>query len=157
MTVLLDQTRTPVTSGREHAQSRTDVPPGVERIAVGQEFLAARFAQLEALTADWDGYGARAIDAGSARRARTVAEGTLHLQLPLPQVVPVPDGGVQLEWSVSDFQLEVEFPPSGSNAIFIADDDNSGQRFDGVLPDDLNIFALAVGRLMRASSRRDHR
>lgn len=78
MTALLDQTRTPAEDARDYAQSRTAVPTGVEQIAAGQEFLAEQFAHLGALIPDWDGYGARAIDAATLKRARTIAEGELE-------------------------------------------------------------------------------
>jgi hypothetical protein len=74
------------------------------------QFLEA----LENLPPNWDSYGS----IPPTPQALRGAEGLLRLltveAFPSPQVVPVPGGGVQLEWQVGPRGLEVEIRPDGS-------------------------------------------
>lgn len=49
---------------------------------------------------DWDGYGARPMDALAFARAVNVVR-LLPTSLPLPECAPEPDGSVSLDWIVS--------------------------------------------------------
>jgi hypothetical protein len=49
---------------------------------------------------------------------------------PTPIVVPVCDGGIQIEWFYGGFEIEVEVPPSGPVLIYIAYPDGSSREYD---------------------------
>jgi len=73
-----------------------------------------RIQALARLQENWDSYGALRIHASAV-------EGTLRLVaiadsygLPPPHIVPVADGGLQLEWVDDDRSAEVEVRPDGS-------------------------------------------
>lgn len=85
-----------------------------------------RLAHLSTLEADWDSYGAAPISATAIERAREVLtdmgarfgpSAGLHAR-PFA-VVPVPDGGVQLEWRGQGRALELEIGPDGQLAYLL--------------------------------------
>jgi hypothetical protein len=45
----------------------------------------------------WDGYGAKAVSAATRNRARTFLD-CLPLWMPVPDIVPEPDGELAIEW-----------------------------------------------------------
>lgn len=71
------------------------------------------------LEAGWDSYGAEPIKPEAVMRAREVlalvyiAEG---LRVAAPFVSPLPNGGVELEWTLHDIGLLIEVPP-GSGPV----------------------------------------
>lgn len=86
--------------------------------------------ELLALPENWNGYGAQVIERPVVPvvlnfLAYVFAEGTP----PLPDLVPTIDGGVQLEWHVGGFDLEVEFSPrTGVRAYFC--DEAAGEEWE---------------------------
>lgn len=106
-----------------------------------------RLDQLVLLSYGWDGDDAHAIDPFAVRMAWTLAEQALRAGFPEPEVFPVPDGGVQLEWHAGPVELEVEIEPGGRGIVFVCDDEQAGQRIDGELPRDESRFGLALARL----------
>lgn len=109
--------------------------------------LTKRLEELALLESDWDGYGATPIDRRALERARLLVEQGLRSSLPLPALVPVPDGGVQLEWTAGPVELEMEIEPGGHSAIFVCDDHQARQKMDGELPADQALLTRAIHRL----------
>ncbi len=135
----IDQERT--------ASSATTVPEGLRGADAARTVVGQRLSELLALQPNWDGYGAERIDPDALRFANDVLDDVLEWPIPAPQIFPVPDGGVQLEWSAGPVELELELEPGGRSAIFICDDLNAKQRFDGELPRDQGLLQLAFSRL----------
>ncbi len=106
-----------------------------------------RFAELERLAPDWDGYGAQAIDAPALRAARAVLGQPAFRDLPTPELFPLPSSGVQLEWTAGLLELELEIGPGGATAVFVCDEEGTHYRFDGMLPGDEQRLQLALARL----------
>lgn len=82
--------------------------------------LDATFARFAGLEWDWDAYGAKPIQPAAIAGARGFLE-LLTRRYPMLDralqpfaVVPVPDGGVQLEWRAGDREVDVEINPDGS-------------------------------------------
>ena len=92
----------------------------------------------------WDGGDARPLSR-HAKDALNDALLTLTPHVPIPDIVPEPDGGVAMEWSSGKARsLIVSFGPDGGlyYAFQIAGRRESGRRFfDAQLPSDL--LALA--------------
>lgn len=140
-TVVLDTHATPFAPGH------TSVPDAVGWAGTPREAVATRFQELAALEFDWDTYGAKPIDLDALREAQAVVEQLLRQPIPVPSVFPVPDGGVQLEWSAGSLELELEFEPGAAVVVFVCDDHAAGQQIDGVLPGDAGLFRIALERL----------
>ena len=69
--------------------------------------------QLANLRYDWDSYGSPPISSvGLTASTRLIAMINPE-DLPVPQVFPVPSGGIQLEWTVGQRELEIEILPDG--------------------------------------------
>lgn len=129
------------------APGETSAPETLGWASEARSALAARFAELSMLSEDWDSYGARPIDPLALRRTQQLVEAVLRASFPIPWVFPVPDGGVQLEWSAGPVELELEIEPGEEAFVFVCDDDSSGQRFDGELPGGEGLFFLALARV----------
>ncbi len=131
----------------DFAAGASVAPRGTGDYLALEEGLRARLDELGGLDSGWDGESARSIDALALRVAWSVVEQALRAHLPEPEVFPVPDGGVQLEWSAGPVELELEIEPNGSAVVFVCDDEQAGQRIDGELPGDESRFGLALARL----------
>lgn len=73
--------------------------------------------QLAALPHNWDTYGSLPPTAIAIKGAIALLAHIAKLgfdDLPSPNVVPVPGGGVQFEWLVDTRELELEIRPDGS-------------------------------------------
>ena len=75
-------------------------------------FLAAlhRAAQLES---NWDSYGAIPVRARTVIGSVSVMDRIMQDDSPEPSVVPLADGGVQLEWHRGGVDLEIEVGSDG--------------------------------------------
>ncbi len=80
----------------------------------------ARVVHLLALPENWNGYGEQSVHGASAKRLIAILD-TSGYSGPAPTVVPLADGGLQLEWHSSDASLEVEIRESGSARGFFVD------------------------------------
>lgn len=130
-------------TGQYAVRGRTEAPGGGGWSDDQREEVAAQIVALAALEADWDGYGAKVVDAAALGFAQRLIDQLLSEVGRVPSVIPVPDGGVQLEWDAGPIELELEARPGGRAAIFICDDESTGQRFDGELPGDEALLRIA--------------
>lgn len=62
------------------------------------------------LPRNWDGYGAVEIREQIAQKALMVLVEVMDNDAPAPSVVPLSDGGIQVEWHRHGHNLEIEFP-----------------------------------------------
>ncbi len=123
------------------------VPEGAVHLNEAREALRERFLELAALIDDWDAEGAHAVDRVALNVAWRLCEQALRAELPTPEVFPVANGALHLEWQAGPVELEVEILAGGSSAAFVCDDEQAGQEIDGVLPRDEPRFGLALARL----------
>lgn len=70
------------------------------------EAALARLARLEGLTPDWDGYGGLPVSRVHANRAMRFLARFMDDSLPDPEIVPLADGGVQLEWHLVGHRVD---------------------------------------------------
>lgn len=70
-----------------------------------------------------------------ARRARALFEAIVMRGVPAPRVYPVPDGGLQAEWTLGEREVSVTVEPGGSLYV-IAVNVVSGAAEDATLTDD---------------------
>lgn len=94
-----------------HSQWETQAVKGVLRI--------------QKLPSNWDSYGSpaptrKAVDASLMLLWQIIRLGLEDL--PVPHVVPVSGGGIQLEWQVGRRELELEVLPDGSAEFLKVED-----------------------------------
>ena len=75
--------------------------------------LIEQFKRVLAINAGWDGANARPVTSDALTSALTVLEETMAWDTVAPKVVPVPDGGLQLEWHCAGVDLEVYVDSDG--------------------------------------------
>jgi hypothetical protein len=105
---------------------------------------------LLALPPGWDGGRAPMITEQSVAGLVDVLQTVLTPSSVPPQLVPLPDGGVQAEWLVAGDNLEIEVAGNG-DAHFFAVDNDGVVAVDGRA--DAATVAAAARRLSRLSAR----
>ena len=81
--------------------------------------IMSRLQRFLSYEANWNGYGEKPINKQVAKRALIVLH-RIALGGPRPVVVPVCDGGIQIEWYYNGMEIEVEVPPDGNESVYIA-------------------------------------
>lgn len=76
------------------------------------EQTAAACARVLEFEDGWDSYGGRKIRLQVVAHALTTLGRVMPAGLPAPAVVPLGDGGIQLEWHRRQQDLEIVFPAS---------------------------------------------
>jgi hypothetical protein len=116
-----------------------------------------RLEEFATLPNDWDSYGAAPISTVAVEHARELAAEIIskHALSIRPagysfDVVPTPDGGVQLEWDVGAHDLEISIGPHGTLAyLLVTTVDAERQTTSGEdVPRDL-VIHIAEGLLRR--------
>lgn len=82
------------------------------------EHLLWRLRSLLSLRPNWNGYGELPVHPASAKRVVALLNEISYVG-DAPAVVPLPDGGLQLEWHHAERSLEVEVPPNGPAVAWI--------------------------------------
>jgi hypothetical protein len=106
------------------------------------------FADLLTLPADWDSYGARALDARTVNCAMSLLSQVMQSSTPPPSLVPTSSGGVQLEWHRKGIDLEVVINP-GEETEVSCEDRNQGREWAGPASGHLNDLRQLLSRLTR--------
>lgn len=91
---------------------------GVEQVL---EAAAAQLKPLLQLRDGWDGARARKVDPHAAIWSLWVIADLVSDALVMPQLFPLPDGGIQLEWLIDGNGLEIDVAPSGEIGILGVD------------------------------------
>jgi hypothetical protein len=88
------------------------------------------FRDLLQMPPNWDGYAASQMDEQIVRQALLLLAEVMENDAPPPSVVPLSDGGVQVEWHRHGRNLEIEFPADEPPA-FCYYEDNSEIECEG--------------------------
>lgn len=70
--------------------------------------LEERFDVLTSLRRGWDGYAGVSVSFTCAQFAANLIERLYTHSLPAPQLVPMPNGTMRLEWHMNEFDVEVD-------------------------------------------------
>ena len=89
--------------------------------------------RIQSLPTGWDGRGSPPPSANLMTQVLLSLQFAEIETLPAPNVVPVPGGGVQLEWCLAERELEVEFKPDG-RAEYLETTVASGESSEGSFP-----------------------
>jgi hypothetical protein len=104
-----------------------------------------RIQDLTALAPGWDGYGAKPIDAGVAVDAVSFLIDHAYPTVSEPAVVPLADGGIQLEWHVGGIDLEIAFSDE-DGGVFL-EDQATGATEEHASNEAGRVFVRSIGRL----------
>lgn len=91
-----------------------------------------KISELARLAENWDSYNSRPIQSAAIEQASKAIESLSDVNLPAPQIFPVPGGGLQLEFEQDGRELEIEFLPDGSTAYLMVA--NNGEMREGSIP-----------------------
>jgi hypothetical protein len=98
---------------------------------------------LFGLEVGWDTYRARRVDPRLAEEAIAFLAQSVHADTIPSWVVPLSDGGLQLEWHQAGIDLEVAFPADDEAEFFVRDLDTGyavGGDLSAVASDDLAAY-----------------
>lgn len=104
--------RRPVPGSSRKIDYVTSFVPPADRKVLG-ELALARLNDLLQLSRGWDGFRARPVTDAAAVTAIKTLFAVANDHSLAPQIVPLVDGGVQLEWHAGGFSIEIEVDGSG--------------------------------------------
>lgn len=117
-----------------------------EQGKLGWLSILEQLVSLRELGPGWDSYAARPIRLQAQLAAFRLVVEWIDGSIPTPTVVPMPTGGVALEWHVGGMDLEIEV--EGESSIgFLWSVDATGEEFDGELPGARDELAGFIRRL----------
>jgi hypothetical protein len=92
------------------------------------EALDNRIAELRELQHGWlDGDGAPPASVALQRASAMLPE-LLTLDAPHPHLYPTPEGGVQAEWAVGEYEISLMFEPDGRSYALVVNRDSGESR-----------------------------
>jgi hypothetical protein len=118
--------------------------------------MARRFGELDAIDENWDSYGGRPPTKASLKASRAFVRDVL-CRVPQDRldgarpfaIVPLVDGGVQLEWRAESAEIELDIGPDGEFGYLLIDKTGDERRFeegDDITPDEaLALVASVLG------------
>ena len=74
------------------------------------------------LPRNWDGYGAVQVQEQIAQKMLMVLVEVTDNDAPTPSIVPLSDGGIQIEWHRRGRNLEIEFPAGETPSFYYYED-----------------------------------
>jgi len=107
---------------------------------------ANSIAELLWLPRNWDSYNALPIDMARVGSVLRVLLSTLDDRSPAPSVVPLSNGGIQIEWHRNSVDLEIESISANRFGLYFADDE-SGESLEDEFTTDLSLLRSLVSRL----------
>lgn len=106
---------------------------------------ALAFNEIGTLTDNWDTYDGKAISSDLMKQSFSFLQAIMQPNSPVPSVVPLGDGGIQLEWHRNRQDLEVTFAADEAARFFYIDR-ASGTEQEGFVSEIENLAEL-LGRL----------
>ena len=107
------------------AESRLASLPEVEEVTSPSSATAslaeqtkAELDELTELPQGWDGYNGLPVRPQVAEHARRFMETIGECTQLVPDIVPLSDGGLQLEWFVGAYEVEVAIAPGGTAHVY---------------------------------------
>ena len=95
------------------ATAESKLPEASEEFSRLPDEIEAEIAKLVTLPRGWDGYDGFPVQPGVAERTRRLLKAIMGYTSIIPAVVPLSDGGLQLEWFVGAYEVEIEITPEG--------------------------------------------
>ena len=108
--------------------------------------LIQGFVDLLTLPPNWDSYGAVVIDPKVVHDAMSFIHSLLAPTSPAPRVVPLSNGGLQLEWHRNSIDLEIVCD-RGEAPYFYHRNRSSGEESDHALPENSRLLRSIISNL----------
>ncbi|MEO5631782.1 MAG: hypothetical protein ABIQ24_03665 [Nitrospiraceae bacterium] len=93
-----------------------------------------RIAECVALKENWDSYGGHPPSFDTVLAAIDLIDAIPQHDPPRPRVVPLATGGIQLEWKVSQRELDIEISPGSTYRYLKFDPRITSGELDNELP-----------------------
>lgn len=110
-----------------------------------QKAVLSRMAGLMDLSPGWDSYGALKPNREAAMFALEMLERLMHVDTPVPSIVPSHSGGIQLEWHVNHVDLEIHVAGPYKGDLWWKD--RNGQEISADLGPDLSPLKAPIAAL----------
>jgi hypothetical protein len=116
--------------------------------------LFTRMVKLLDLPPNWNSHGARPVELKALEFALNLLLETMQPESPLPTVLALPRGGVQMEWHMGGIDFEVAVSPAGHFTLYLEGSDRcalTGEaiELEGGLADVRETTAHALAELAR--------
>ena len=108
--------------------------------------LMQGFVDLLTLPPNWDSYDAVTIEPKADDAAMAFIHGLLGPMSAVPRVVPLADGGLQLEWHRHGIDLEIVFE-NGEQPYFFHKNRITDEESDYALPENNHLLKSIIARL----------
>ena len=109
-----------------------------------------RLNELANLPNGWDGYNGLPAQRAAVEYARCIMDEIREYTLIFPAIVPLSDGGLQLEWFVGAHEIEVTIAPDGSAQVYFeCRDDGRNKEVSLSDPSSIKKFAHFFQELRR--------
>jgi hypothetical protein len=99
-----------------------------------------------AMSQGWDSYGGLPLRSDAGFFALRVLNDVMRPRTPVPQVIPSPMGGVQLEWHEKDIDLELHITAPYECELWF-EDRRTGKHVSTELSSDLSVLAGPIAEL----------
>lgn len=113
--------------------------------------VAERLEAIRALPAGWDGGEAKRPDAWHAVEAFGFLWRLMRAATAVPSIVPLADGGVQIEWHRGGLDIEATFTAGPDRGLYFADL-STGYEFEGPVDAGIGELRDLIARLEEANT-----
>jgi len=93
----------------------------VNPLPIWVEQTLSAFITVQSLPDNWDSYGAKRVGSDAVIQSLLILEQIMDSASPAPSVVPLGDGGLQLEWHRNQQDLEITFPADDQPQFYYRD------------------------------------
>jgi len=112
---------------------------------------------LKNLSEDWDSYGADPISPNAIEKAKSIITsvmsafgGIIGNVVRLTDVIPIADGGVQLEWVGPHAELEIEISPNGNIGLLYISGSGDRRNYVESEENSLHDVYLMIAKLIQS-------
>jgi hypothetical protein len=98
---------------------------------------------------NWDSYGGRPLKLETGMFALKILNEIMDAGTPIPQVVPIAAGGIQLEWHENDLDLELMISAPDDGELWF-EDHRTGASDSIALSSDLSPLRAQMARLVQS-------
>lgn len=112
--------------------------------------VESQLGEVSNLPDGWDSYDSNQIDSQVIVNAREILEEIMDDDVPAPQIVPMYNGGIQIEWHTGSIDFEIHLTPSSKGSFFWEDLDHREER-EGEIPTDLAELRDCLIKLKRTA------
>lgn len=113
--------------------------------------------ELKNLPEDWDSYGADPISPNAIAKAKSIIisvvksfSNAIGDVVQLTDVIPIADGGVQLEWVGPHAELEIEISPNGTIGLLYISGSGDRRKYEESEDNSLNDVYAKIARLIHS-------